>query len=106
MVYAVRDSADFKAQLTSAGDKLVVVDFFATWCGPCKAIAPKLEELAQQYAEKIVVLKVDVDDCESIAMEYDVASMPTFLFIKNSVKLEQFAGANAARLAETIVKHL
>ncbi|KAH8378169.1 hypothetical protein KR093_009837, partial [Drosophila rubida] len=93
---------DFKNQLTSAGDKLVVVDFFATWCGPCKMIAPKLEEISQQYAGKIVVLKVDVDECEDIAMEYEVSSMPTFLFFKNSKKIEQFAGANATKLAETI----
>jgi len=51
-------------------------------------------------------LQVDVDDCEAIAMEYEVSSMPTFLFIKNSVKLEQFAGANAAKVTETIEKHL
>ncbi|TDG46762.1 hypothetical protein AWZ03_006809 [Drosophila navojoa] len=104
MVYTVTDTNDFKTQLTNAGDKLVVVDFFATWCGPCKMIAPKLEELAQQYSEKIVVIKVDVDECEDIAMEYNVSSMPTFLFIKNSAKLEEFAGANATKLAETIQK--
>ncbi|XP_034099950.1 thioredoxin-2 [Drosophila albomicans] len=106
MVHIVKDENDFKTQLTNAGDKLVVVDFFATWCGPCKMIAPKLEELAQQYTGKIVVLKVDVDDCEAIAMEYEVSSMPTFLFLKNSKKIEQFAGANATRLAETIAQHL
>lgn len=50
--------ADLKSQITSAGDKLVVIDFFATWCGPCKMISPKLTELSQQYAEKLVVLKV------------------------------------------------
>lgn len=50
--------ADLKSQITNAGDKLVVIDFFATWCGPCKMISPKLTELSQQYAEKLVVLKV------------------------------------------------
>ncbi|XP_023177447.2 thioredoxin-2 [Drosophila hydei] len=106
MVYTVTDVNDFKTQLTNAGDKLVVVDFFATWCGPCKMIAPKLEELSQQFSEKIVVIKVDVDECEDIAMEYNIASMPTFLFIKNSVKVDEFAGANASRLAQTIEKHI
>lgn len=49
---------DLKAQLTSAGDKLVVIDFFATWCGPCKMISPKLTELSQKFAEKVVIVKV------------------------------------------------
>ncbi|XP_030376785.1 thioredoxin-2 [Scaptodrosophila lebanonensis] len=104
MVYTVKDKADLDAQLASAGDKLVVVDFFATWCGPCKMIAPKLEEIAQKLAEKIVVLKVDVDECEEIAMEFNVSSMPTFVFLKNSKKIEEFAGANAQRLIDTIEK--
>ncbi|EDW03102.1 thioredoxin-2 [Drosophila grimshawi] len=106
MVYAVKDSNDLKTQLTNAGDKLVVVDFFATWCGPCRMISPKLEELAQQYTEQLVVLKVDVDECEDIAMEYNISSMPTFLFIKNSNKVEEFAGANATKLADTIKRLL
>lgn len=49
---------DFEEQLKAAGDKLVLVDFFATWCGPCKMIAPKLEEHSKTYAERLVVLKV------------------------------------------------
>ncbi|XP_030386879.1 thioredoxin-2-like [Scaptodrosophila lebanonensis] len=95
----LKDKADLDAQLASAGDKLMVVDFFATWCGPCKIIAPKLEEIAQKLAEKIVVLKVDVDKCEEIVMELNVSSMPTFVFLK---KIEEFAGANAQRLIDTI----
>ena len=50
--------SDFDQQLENAGDKLVVVDFFATWCGPCKMIAPKLEELSKDYADKVVIIKV------------------------------------------------
>ncbi|KAH8329391.1 hypothetical protein KR074_009663, partial [Drosophila pseudoananassae] len=94
--------ADLDSQLTKAGSKLVVVDFFATWCGPCKMISPKLGELATQYADHIVVVKVDVDECEDIAMEYEVSSMPTFLFIKNGSKVEMFSGANATRLEDVI----
>ncbi|KAH8249011.1 hypothetical protein KR032_005060 [Drosophila birchii] len=102
MVYQVKDKDDLQAQLTKSAGKLVVLDFFATWCGPCKMISPKLSELATQYAESIVVLKVDVDNCEDIAMEYNISSMPTFVFIKNGVKVEEFAGANAARVEDVI----
>ncbi|XP_017075577.2 thioredoxin-2 [Drosophila eugracilis] len=102
MVYQVKDKNDLDGQLTKAGGKLVVLDFFATWCGPCKAISPKLADLSTQYADSVIVLKVDVDDCEDIAMEYNVSSMPTFVFIKNGVKVEEFAGANATRLEDVI----
>ncbi|KAM7351808.1 thioredoxin 2 [Cochliomyia hominivorax] len=102
MVYAVKSKSDFDQQLENAGEKLVVVDFFATWCGPCKMIAPKLEELSKEYADKVVIIKVDVDECEDIAMEYNISSMPTFVFIKNKQKLEEFAGANADKLTNTI----
>jgi len=104
MVYVVKSKADFDQQLENAGSKLVVVDFFATWCGPCKMIAPKLEELSKELAEKIVVVKVDVDECEDIAMEYNISSMPTFIFIKNKEKVDEFVGANAEKLANFITK--
>ncbi|XP_017151632.1 thioredoxin-2 [Drosophila miranda] len=102
MVYQVKDKADLDAQLQQAGNKLVVLDFYATWCGPCKMIAPKLAELATQYADNIVILKVDVDESEDIAMDYNICSMPTFVFIKNTNKVEEFAGANAQRLEDVI----
>uniref|UniRef100_A0A1B0D6K2 Uncharacterized protein n=1 Tax=Phlebotomus papatasi TaxID=29031 RepID=A0A1B0D6K2_PHLPP len=97
--------ADFDGKLESAGDLLVVVDFFAQWCGPCKMIAPKLEELATQYTDKAVVLKVDVDECEELAMRYNISSMPTFVFIKNKQVVETFSGANNDKLANFFVKY-
>ncbi|XP_075149309.1 thioredoxin 2 [Haematobia irritans] len=105
MVYTVSSKSDFDQQLENAADKLVVVDFYATWCGPCKMIAPRLEELSKEYAGKVVFIKVDVDDCEDVAMEYGISSMPTFIFIKNKQNLETFSGANAEKLLALIQKH-
>lgn len=98
------NAADLKSQLEKAGDNLVVVDFFATWCGPCKMIAPRLEELSKEM-ENVIFLKVDVDECEDIASEYEISSMPTFVFIKNSKVLETFSGANYDKLKSMIQKH-
>ncbi|XP_012272610.1 thioredoxin-2 isoform X2 [Orussus abietinus] len=104
MVYAIKDEADLQEKLKEAGNKLVVIDFYATWCGPCKMIAPKLETLSEEM-DDIVILKVDVDQCEALVSDYDVTSMPTFVFIKNGEKLESFSGANYEKLKELILKH-
>merc|ERR1711915_749544 len=76
MVHAVQDMGDLDAQLTNAGAKLVVIDFHAVWCGPCKMIAPHLEEMSKTMND-VVFLKVDVDDCEDIAAKYNITAMPT-----------------------------
>lgn len=81
---------------------MVVVDFYATWCGPCKVIAPKLEELQNTYQGKIVVLKVDVDENEELTSRFNIQSMPTFVFIKNGAQVDSFAGANAEKLEKFI----
>jgi len=104
MVLAVPTKEAFEQQLSQAGGKLVVVDFFATWCGPCKVIAPQVEEL-EKTMPNVVFLKVDVDECEEVAMQYKVSAMPTFMFFKNGEKLEDFAGANIQKLKDTIAKH-
>ncbi|XP_062546431.1 thioredoxin-2 [Armigeres subalbatus] len=105
MVYIVKDGADFDSRLEAAGDKLVLVDFFATWCGPCKVIAPKLDELQAKHADRVVIIKVDVDECEELAIKYNISSMPTFLYIKNKDVVYQFSGANAERLETLILKY-
>ncbi|XP_023014571.1 thioredoxin 2 [Leptinotarsa decemlineata] len=101
MIPHVKDKAELDTKLSDAGSQLVVIDFHATWCGPCKMIAPKLEELANQYTD-ILILKVDVDECEDIAMEYNISSMPTFVFIKNKEVITTFSGANYEKLKQTI----
>ncbi|KAG7203371.1 hypothetical protein KM043_013445 [Ampulex compressa] len=104
MVVEIKDPEDLKDRLGKAATNLVVIDFFATWCGPCKMIAPKLETLSEEMKD-VVFLKVDVDECEDIATEYDITSMPTFVFIKEGKVLETFSGANFNKLKETIEKY-
>ncbi|XP_059468328.1 thioredoxin-2-like [Neocloeon triangulifer] len=96
MTQHITDKSDFNKKLDEAGSKLVIVDFHATWCGPCKMIAPLLETLAEN--PNLVVLKVDVDECEDLAAEYNISAMPTFIFIKNKVKVDTLTGANPDKL--------
>ena len=105
MVTKISSSSDFKEQLTAAGDALVIVDFFATWCGPCKAIAPTLEEMAKGEYSMCKFLKVDVDECEEVAMDNNISAMPTFKFFKGGKEVDELVGANAEKLKEIINKH-
>lgn len=75
------------------GSLPLVVDFWATWCGPCRAIAPIIEELAKEYDGKLVVGKCDVEENDDIAMEYGIRNIPTILFIKNGEVADRFVGA-------------
>ncbi|KAK8385634.1 hypothetical protein O3P69_016429 [Scylla paramamosain] len=103
MVYQVKDKDDFDKQLKEAGQKLVVVDFYATWCGPCKMISPKIQEMSEQMSD-VVFLKVDVDESEEVAMAYQVSCMPTFIFIKEGKKVDSFSGASEDKLREFIAR--
>lgn len=71
----------------------VLVDFWATWCGPCKAMAPILEEIASENAGKLKVTKLDVDSQSTIAQKYGVMSMPTFMIFKGGKQVAQAIGA-------------
>lgn len=73
-------------------DKLVLVDFWATWCGPCKMMAPVLEEVSDEYTEKLVVGKLDVDQNPATAQQFGIMSIPTILAFKNGQVVKQIIG--------------
>lgn len=106
MALEVKTKAEFKSKLEEAGDKLVVIDFHATWCGPCKRIAPFVGTLAEQHKSKLVVLKVDVDEIEELVSEYSIDVMPTFVFMRKGEHIDTLSGSNEEKLKDLIEKHL
>lgn len=83
---------NFKSEVVEA-DVPVLVDFWADWCAPCKAIAPAVEEIAEEYQGKAKVGKLDVDNNQQVAMEYGIRSIPTLLIFKNGEVADQIVGA-------------
>jgi thioredoxin 1 len=84
--------------------RLTVVDFFATWCGPCKAIAPHLHQLAEKKSN-VAFVKIDVDKAQEIAAEYSIRAMPTFMFFKSGQKVDGFEGADWQRVVQMVEQH-
>ena len=75
-----------------AGDKPLMVDFWATWCGPCRILSPTVDEIADEYADRITVAKCNVDDAEEIAMQYRIMRIPTLLFFKGGEVVDKRVG--------------
>lgn len=85
------------------GNLPLVVDFWATWCGPCRMIAPIVEELAKEYEGRVNVAKCDVEACEDIAASLGIRNIPTLLFFKNGQVIDKLVGAQTkAKLQEKI----
>jgi thioredoxin 1 len=85
------DEANFDRELTQ-DDKPVIVDFWAEWCGPCKMIAPLLDEIAREKAGSVKVAKVNVDENQSLSIKYNIRAIPALLFFKNGQLRDQVTG--------------
>ncbi|HEU4570220.1 MAG TPA: thioredoxin [Gemmatimonadales bacterium] len=101
---AVTDDT-FAAEVEGAKG-LVLVDFWATWCGPCLMIAPYLEQMAQKYAGKLKVLKLDVDANQRTSIRFNVRSIPTMMFFKDGKHVDTLVGANPGALEQKVTQHL
>jgi len=92
------NDASFETEVINS-DKPVMVDFWATWCGPCKMIAPHVQAVADEYAGRAVVAKVDVDANKQWAIKYGIQSIPTLLFFKGGKLVDRLVGGNVDRKA-------
>ena len=95
------DDKDFESKVLKS-DKLVVVDFWADWCGPCRSIAPYYEQLSEQYEGKLVFAKVDTDANPSTPSRLRIQGIPTFIIFKNGSEVGRVVGADRIRLKREI----
>ncbi|MEW6327985.1 MAG: thioredoxin [Thermodesulfobacteriota bacterium] len=103
-VLEVSDSS-FETDILKS-DKPVLVDFWAAWCGPCRAIAPVVKELADEYAERLKVAKMNVDENPATPSKYGIRAIPTLLFFKDGKLADQITGAVSKNIIESGIKKI
>ncbi|XP_074643525.1 thioredoxin-like [Tubulanus polymorphus] len=102
-VITIESEEEFDQALEDAGNKLVVVDFWAEWCGPCRMIGPHFHRWSNDSAFKdVVFLKIDVDELSDLAEKIGISCMPTFIFFRHGKKKEELSGANKDMLRAKI----
>jgi thioredoxin 1 len=90
------DESNFEREITHS-DKPVLVDFWAEWCGPCKLIAPLLDEIAREKADSVKIAKVNVDENQSLSSKYNIRAIPSLLFFKNGQLRDQVTGVTSKK---------
>eukprot|EP00386_Alphamonas_edax_P007262 GDKI01024121.1.p2 GENE.GDKI01024121.1~~GDKI01024121.1.p2 ORF type:complete len:107 (-),score=38.96 GDKI01024121.1:26-346(-) len=103
-VIDITNEQHFDQVLKEAGNKLVVVDFFAEWCGPCKRIAPEVHKMAEEMHD-IVFVKVDVDKAQDVSTRCQIRAMPTFIYYKNAQEKHRHQGATADMIRQNIAQY-
>jgi len=105
-VHNLADRSSFTSSVISDSyNNLIVLDCFATWCGPCKVIAPKLVQMSEEFPN-VKFYKIDVDEASDVAQELGIRAMPTFIFFKNGEKVAEVVGANEKLIRTTIQQNL
>ena len=102
---AQADLTNWDAEVVQS-PQLVMVDFWAVWCGPCQMVAPIVEELAKEYDGKLKVMKLNTDEAPEIAGRYQIMSIPTILFFKNGQQVEKLVGARPKPQFKQIIDSL
>ncbi|KAA8497422.1 Thioredoxin-1 [Porphyridium purpureum] len=103
-VIVVESEAQWEQLMAQSAEKLVMVDFFAVWCGPCKVIAPVIEAMSNEHTD-VVFAKVDVDELSALAQKNGISAMPTFICFKNGKEVAQVRGANKPGIEDMVKKN-
>ncbi|EDW34921.1 GL14110 [Drosophila persimilis] len=100
----IRSMNDFHKKMDAAEGKVVVLDLYATWYGPCKDMDKSVKSMARKYSTKAMVIKSNVDKFLDLVDQYKIKSMPTFIFLRGTTRLARFRGADEHNLIKTIKK--
>uniref|UniRef100_A0A8D9B5P9 Thioredoxin, mitochondrial n=1 Tax=Cacopsylla melanoneura TaxID=428564 RepID=A0A8D9B5P9_9HEMI len=102
--FKVQDMQDFENKVKNASTP-VIVDFFATWCNPCKTLTPRLESVIDEMKGKVVLAKVDIDELTDLAMDYEVSAVPVLIAMKNGKETDRLVGLQDVDKLKTFIEN-